>query len=48
MQFGGYDQTIIEQSLREAGKDSEKISDTPDGIYWMDINSDVHWQVRLS
>ena len=47
MQFGGYDPEIVLDSMKENGKDDASISDAPDGIYWMSINSDVHWQVMI-
>ena len=48
MQFGGYDPAIIEKSLKDnKKKNHHKVSDSPDGIYWMSINSRVHWQVRM-
>jgi len=28
-------------------KDGQSPSGSPDGIFWMDINSEVHWRVRL-
>ena len=38
--FGGYDQSVVD---RFRGLNTY---DAPiDGIYWMDINSDQHWQV---
>ena len=43
MQFGGYDPEIVLDSMKENGESDAAISDTPDGIYWMQINSDVHW-----
>jgi hypothetical protein len=41
VQFGGYDPKIVEQSIEERA--STRSSDTPDGIYWMEINSMYHW-----
>ena len=43
MQFGGYDAAIVEKSILENGKVNNKSSDSPDGIYWMSINSNFHW-----
>jgi len=34
------------QKPKDQGIDP-KVSDAPDGIYWMDINSKFYWQVRL-
>ena len=48
MQFGGYDESLVEQSILEAGQQSAKVSDSPDGIYWMEINSEFHWQVNIN
>ena len=47
VQFGGYDDSIVEKSIQEAGQQSTMISDSPDGIYWMEISSQSHWQVLL-
>jgi hypothetical protein len=36
--------------MRETGKAYQSqtaTSEAPEGIYWMDINSDAHWQVRI-
>jgi hypothetical protein len=44
MHFGGYDKSIVDTAIKEnvkLGKDD--FIKAPDGIYWMDINSDVHW-----
>ena len=41
IQFGGYDQRIIDASRAEGN------SAKGDGIYWMDINSRFYWQVKL-
>lgn len=42
MQFGGWDQTIIDRY-----KKFNNGSTSNDGVYWMRINSDIHWQVRI-
>jgi len=48
IQFGGYDQSIVDASI-QANKanlknvDSSQVSESSDGIYWMDINSKYHW-----
>ena len=42
MHYGGYDQAIVNQFRRYNQFDAPS-----DGIYWMDINSDVHWQVTI-
>lgn len=42
MHFGGYDQTIIDKF-----KEYNSGSSSDDGVYWMKINSDIHWQVRI-
>ena len=44
MHFGGYDKSIVDTAIAEnvkLGKDD--FIKAPDGIYWMEINSDVHW-----
>jgi len=48
MQFGGFDHKIVETSLKDSGAEISNTSDSPDGIYWMEINSDSHWQVLLN
>lgn len=45
--FGGYDQKIVEESVRELEAAGVDTSDSENGIYWMEINSDSHWQARL-
>ena len=46
VQFGGYDQKIVDKSIRDNKEETNK-SDNPDGIYWMEINSQNHWEVVL-
>lgn len=46
--FGGYDKKIVEESIKELQSRGIDTSDAEEGIYWVDINSDLHWQVRLS
>lgn len=45
--FGGYDQKIVEESLKEQRDKGIDTSGSSNGIYWVDITSDIHWQVRL-
>ena len=41
--FGGYDYDFVQKSIEENGDNSE----TADGIFWMNIDSDYHWQVKI-
>ena len=41
--FGGYDQSIIEKAGTQ-GTDSKNKS--KDGIFWMNVGSEDHWQVN--
>lgn len=45
--FGGYDQQIVKESLEEMKNKGYDTSGSENGIYWTQINSDVHWRVRL-
>jgi len=48
MHFGGYDKAIVENAIKEnRALGLDDVVKAPDGIYWMDINSDVHWQVKI-
>mmetsp|Transcript_14305 Transcript_14305/g.24345 ORF Transcript_14305/g.24345 Transcript_14305/m.24345 type:complete len:119 (+) Transcript_14305:677-1033(+) len=47
IQFGGYDKSLVEASIREDQDGQITSSTSSDGIFWMDINSDNHWQVRI-
>ena len=48
MHFGGYDKSIVENAIKEnKALGLDDVVKAPDGIYWMDINSDVHWQVKI-
>ena len=42
MHLGGYDQTIVDK-FKEYNNRYGKNTNNADGIYWMDINSDIHW-----
>lgn len=41
--FGGFDKKIIEESMKELQAQGVDTSDSEEGIYWVDVNSDVHW-----
>lgn len=41
--FGGFDQAIVDKSIRENGE----VEGSENGIFWMNINSNYHWQVKM-
>jgi len=41
--FGGYDESIVEHALKLP--ENAPSNNNPDGIRWMDINSESKWQV---
>lgn len=42
--IGGYDEkAIIAADTKLKGYSDKSKSRTPDGIFWMYINSDIHW-----
>lgn len=41
--FGGYDGQIVNESLREREAEGHNTSDSENGVYWTEINSEVHW-----
>jgi len=43
MHFGGWDETILAESVKENKKLGVDTSKSDNGISWMDINSEIHW-----
>lgn len=44
MVIGGYDEAVIERAgTKLSGPDDKSRYKTKDGIFWMDINSNVYW-----
>ena len=41
--FGGYDKKIVEESTKELKAKGLDMSGSENGIFWIDINSDIHW-----
>lgn len=41
--FGGYDRKIVDESVKELKANGYDTSGSDNGIYWVDINSDIHW-----
>lgn len=43
MHFGGWDENILAESVKENKKLGVDTSKSDNGISWMDINSEIHW-----
>ena len=46
MHIGGYDQTIVDTAY-EANEWSHLFGYEYEGIYWLEIDSVVHWQAKI-
>ena len=48
MVIGGYDEDLIEKAgTKWSSGDDKSKNKSKDGIFWMNINSNIYWQVNL-
>ena len=47
MHVGTWDQSIVDESILEFGSFEKDSEADQNGIYWMKVNSQYHWQVQL-
>lgn len=47
LHIGTWDQSIVDESILEFGSFEKDPEADENGIYWMDVNSQYHWQVKL-